>query len=282
MSDENRQNTSEEKPAGDAEMPESEGVRLPELILNKVKDELTFIDPVSGKPITFKTRIIEEESKKEEEHEPLTPDEFRKTLRRIDDLGLTWTADIFPCVKAKTPETEDALASEEFAEIQKKYPQLPRELHVATSYFLTGNKAYTHWVGTEDDLKKKAAIARELLISSDYRSEFFFKYAIKVPYLRDIDWEVVFKLFEKSVKGSPAISYGLLTLALRDPFITGRPANVQHITVAVDENLVNKLLTILNEVKAKLEKARQITEQLNDLPLLEDEDNGDANPKQLE
>ncbi|HEV2911899.1 MAG TPA: hypothetical protein VGX92_01165 [Pyrinomonadaceae bacterium] len=282
MGEENHPNTNTEKVEEGASAAEPQEERLPEFIINKIKDELTFIDPASGKPITFKTRIIEEEEEEEEEHEPLSPDQFHDALNRIGSLGLTWTADLVPRVKAKSPETEEALVSEEFAEVQKKYPHLPYELYVATTYYLTGNKTYAQSVGGEEALKRKALIAHELLIDTDYRSEFFFKHAIKVPYLRDIDWEVVFKLSEKAVERAPAISYGLLALALQDPFYNARSSNVRHVTVAVDENLVNKLLTILNEVKSKLESGRRLSEILDKQNLLEAEDNGSTDPKRLE
>ncbi len=137
-------------------------------------------------------------------------------------------------------------------------------------------------LGNEEDVKRKSEIANELLITTSYRSEFFFKHAIKVPYLSDIDWEVVFKLSEKNVEAVPGNAYGLLALTLHDPFIAVKRTNARHITVAVDENLVNKLLATLNEVKARLEKARQLAELINKQPLLEEENNESANPKQLE
>jgi len=192
----------------------------------------------------------------------MTPKEFREALEAVDNLGLTWTADVSPFVKAKKPEAEKALVSEEFAALQAKYPHLPFEIYLAASYKLTGNKGVADAAGGEDTLREKAEIANEILIDNAFRSEFFFKHAIKVPYLRDIDWEVVYKLYERGVEEMPGIAYGLLALSLQDPFFTGRSPSAQHITVAVDENLLTKLIGILNEVKAKLESARQKIECL--------------------
>ena len=58
---------------------------------------------------------------------------------------------------------------------------------------------------------KKAQIVGEILIDNDYRAEFFFKYAIKIPYLKDIDWEVVFKAYERGITKPLGVPYGVLT-----------------------------------------------------------------------
>ena len=71
--------------------------------------------------------------------EPLTPEEFRDALSAIDKLGLTWTADLTPNLKARVLKLS-ALASEELDELQEQYPPLPYEIHLAATYALTGNK----------------------------------------------------------------------------------------------------------------------------------------------
>lgn len=249
----------------------------PEFIYDKRKGEMTLVR-AGGKSITFKTRVIEDDEEEEEDDEPMTPEEFEEALEAVNRLGLTWTADATPNVKAKSPETENALLSEEFIELQDKFPNLPFEVYIATSYKLTGNENLAAVAGGENYLKRKAEIAGRVFIDHAFRSEFFFKHAIKVPYLRNIDWEVVYKLYEKGAEGIPGIPYGMLALSLQDPFFTGKGRNLRNITVAVDESLVNLLLKILGEVKVKLENARRISDVLNEQHLLEEQDHDNKEP----
>ena len=252
----------------------AESPQMPEVIIDRSKDEVTIVDP-KGQSLTFKTKVIESEEPDEEDSEPMTPEEFRDALERLDKLGLTWTADVSPQIKAKTPEAEAALVCEEFSDVQNEYPGLPFEIYLACSYALTKDRIFAMASGNQESLKEKANIASEVVIDAAFRHEFFFKHAIKVPYLSDIDWEVVFKLYEKGAEGIAGIPYGLLALSLQDPFNTNRVPNQRHITVAVDETLVNKLLESLNKVKLKLENARRISDVLNEQHLLEGKDNDD-------
>jgi len=261
--------------------PESSSlVKMPEFVIDKRKNKVTVVGP-NDERFTFRTKVIEEDEDEEDDQpEPMTPEDFQEALEAIDHLGLTWTADVTPNIKAKSPETEKALVSEEFIDLQDKYPNLPFEVYIATSYKLTGNKSLAEAAGGEDSLKKKAESAERVFIDRAFRSEFFFKHAIKVPYLRDIDWEVVYKLYERGAEGIPGIPYGMLALTLQDPFFTGR-RNVRNITVAIDETLVNHLLKILGEVKVKLENARHISDVLNKQHLLEEQgdENKEPSPK---
>lgn len=251
---------------------------VPEVTFNRSKGELSLVLP-GGK--TFSMKVNEVDDDDEPERKPLTPEEFREALTAIDKLGLTWTADMVPDLKAKTVEAEAALAGEELEALQGKYPHLPYEIHLAVTYALTGNKAGADAAGGLEWFDKKAETVNEVLIDNDYRSEFFFKYAIKIPYLKDIDWEVVFKVYERGITKPLGIPYGVLTLTLQDPFFTGRGSGARKTTVAVDMALVNELLTILNEVKSNLESAKHLRDKLSEQHLLEEQDN--ANPKpQLE
>ena len=126
---------------------------------------------------------------------------------------------------------------------------------------------------------EKAQIVSEILIDNDYRAEFFFKYAIKIPYLKDIDWEVVFKAYERGITKPLGVPYGVLTLSFQDPFFTGRGSNVRRTTVAVDIALVTELLTILNEVKSSLESAKHLRDKLIEQHLLEEQANDDSKPR---
>ena len=204
------------------------------------------------------------EEEEEEAFIPMTPEEFERALSEVDALGLTWTADRSPTIKPKTAESESALISGRFEEVQDRYPHLPFEVFLATSHYLTGTEVFAQVAGGEESLKRKAEIAARLIIDHDYRTEFFFRAAIKVPYLKDVDWEVVTKLYERGVKDKVNISYGLLALSLQDPFNAGkgRPP-IRHFTVAVDEKLMDHLLNVLTGLRSRLVDARKETEALN-------------------
>jgi|GEM_PF-2567196 len=245
---------------------------IPEVTFNRNKGELSLALP-DGKTFSMKVNETFDEDD-ESEHKPLSPDEFRAALAAVDKLGLTWTADVVPNLKAKMPEAEAALAGEELEALQAKYPHLPLEIHHAAAYALTGTKIVADDAGGLEWLEEKARIISEILIDNNYRSEFFFKYAIKIPYLKDIDWEVVFKAFERGISKPLGIPYGVLALTLQDPFYTGRVPKTSRITVAVDETLVNQLLGILNEVKANLETAKHLRDKWQEQHLWEEQDNG--------
>jgi hypothetical protein len=255
-----------------------EGTNLPEVVVDKVKNEVTIVGP-NDQSFTFKTRVIEEEDD-DDDYEPMTVEEFQEALEAVDKLGLTWTADLSPFVKAKTPDAEKALVSEEFSNLQDKYPYLPFEIYSATAYKLTGHKGFAEVGGGEEIIKKKADIAERILINQAYRSEFFFKHSIKVPYLRDIDWEVVYKIYERNAEGIAGVPYSLLALTLQDPFFSGKNRPSRNVTVAVDETLVNKLLAILTELKSKLEDAGRISDVLSKQHMLGEQDHDDEKAKQ--
>lgn len=196
--------------------------------------------------------------------EPLTLREFRSVLQKVKSLGLTWTADIPPRLGAEKPDAEAVLLSDETRKLQQAYPYFPHELGVVTLYILTGKKTPTI-AGNQQLLEKKAAAVRETaLISDKYRSEFFFKHAIKVPYFSDLDWEVVVKAYEKNVAEMPRIAYALLSLTFDNPSRSQSPSgSSRELTVAVDEHLVEKLIESLSEVKLALEKSRRVTDILD-------------------
>ncbi len=283
MSEENKRETTEAT-SGESVASEQAKVRLPELVVNRGTKELTFTDPVSGKTATLKLNIIEPDEEEDEANEPapLPPDEFRNVLQRIDALGLTWTADRQPRIRAKDPESEGALFSKDFQDIQTNYPGLPRELSVVTSYALTGNKTFIaagiDVIGGEEFLEQKAAIVRDLLATPEYRSEFFFKHAIKIPYFESIDWEVVLKTYEKNVERPIGIPYALLLLTFHNtnPNV-GKIDEHQNLTVAADVNLVNKLIATLVEVKTALESSLDLTREDKQQNELKDERDGRSN-----
>lgn len=277
MSEENLQNPADISNEVDAASPESEEIKV---TVNKATKEFTIKDLTTGKVITLKANVTEEEDEEEDEdsdedeYEPLSPEAFRDALKRVDDLGLTWSADRALHVKPKQPELEDALYSEDFSKIQAQYPSLPRELTAVVFHALTGKDAPESVVGSDADLEKKIAAVRDFIITIEFRSEFFFKHAIKVPYFESVDWEVVVKTSEKNVKDMPGTAYALLLLTFHNTNPTvGRLDEHQNITVAVDINLVNKLIRTFVDIKTALEDSRYFTESVNELPKREDKDN---------
>ncbi|MDQ1611460.1 MAG: hypothetical protein QOG00_1391 [Pyrinomonadaceae bacterium] len=280
MSQENLEQENRETGNDESHVPEQGNLQLPEVTVNKARKELSFTDPTTGQRATLKVSVIEDDEDEDDEgFPPLTPEAFRDALTRMDALGLTWTADRLPHVKAKDREKEDAFFSDEFSQFQSEYPTLPQEVSIAVSYALTGSALPASEVGGLDVLKKKAEIVKELLISVDYRSEFFFKHALKVPYFASVDWEVVFKLAERNVKDVPGVPYALLTLLFHDP----NAETNKHLTstVAMDAVLVNRMIGIFTEIKSALENARDLSEMFHNREK-EDEGNAPIEQKQLE
>jgi hypothetical protein len=208
----------------------------------------------------------------EEQNIPLTPNEFRVALRRVDALGLTWTADLLPEVKPKGSEGREALLSEEYREIRQQYPRLPRELSVLVIHILTGQPPFIPVAASKEDLEDKAAAVREIVLTGEFRSEFFFKHAIKVPYFSGVDWEVVLKAFEKNVRGVPAIPYALLSLRFYGPRRSSEgEEETKTMTVAVDQHLVDSIISSLIEVKTALKQTQGIADRVNQWSTEEDE-----------
>jgi hypothetical protein len=265
MSEENQQNRDDAVTQGSS-LPEFQADESYDVTLNKTTSELTIRDPNTGRIVTLKTKVVEspEETETAEEFKPLPPDDFRNVLARLDALGLTWTADRIPRVVAKESAAEDAFLSDEFQQLQSQYPTLPRELSAVIFHALTGMPAIESVVGTKDDLNNKVAAVREFIITPDYRSEFFFKYAIKVPYFESIDWEVLFKTHERNVTGIPGVSYALLMLTFHNP--NPRIGDIdkhQNVTVAADLKLVDNLISTLIDVKTALEDAGELASAVN-------------------
>ncbi len=173
---------------------------------------------------------------------------------------------------AAKPNVESGLLSGELAQLQRTYPNFPLELGAVISYILTGRKLHS-LAGNKELHEKKAAVVRESsFITEKYRSEFFFKHSIKVPYFSDLDWEVVVKAFERNVEETPGIAYALLSLEFEDP--KGRSINRSRtLTVAVDQYLVEQLINSLSDVKLALQKSKSITDVLDNQARLKEKNN---------
>jgi hypothetical protein len=200
-------------------------------------------------------------------------------LEKLESVGLTWTADIPPRLIASKPEMEGALSSPEIVRLQQTYPHFPSEFGSVVFYVLTG-ETVSNVAGNKELREKKASLIRKKeIITEKFRTEFFFKHAIKVPYFSDLDWEVVFKVYERNVKEPPGISYALLSLEFEAP---GPTANGKRRTVvAVDESMTDKLIKCLSEVKLALEKSKAVKRVTEEEVIPKDEHNAGANDRKL-
>ena len=232
------------------------------IAFNKNTGQVSLSDPLTGQVIIIDAKTA---SPDKSAHEPLSSNEFRRVLERIDSLGLTWTPNRPPLVRPKNENNSDALSSEEFETIQNEYPTFQKELAAIISYALTGNAPLERLAGNKEDVEEKAKAVRDIVATADYRAEYFFRHALKVPYLENIDWEVVLKLSEKNVKEMPGNTYALLSLIFHDPTIVDRdPHNT--LTVAVNSRLLNKLINTFTEIKKSLEVGQSIAQTMNDHP----------------
>jgi hypothetical protein len=125
------------------------------------------------------------------------------------------------------------------------------------AYIFLGGEPPESIVGDKVSLEAKAALVRARVITPEFRAEFFFKHAIKVPYLTDIDWEVVFKLFEKNVVDMPGVSYALLSLRVLDPSSVFRVQRESRILI------LDELIDSLVQAKGCLTRAKAVTKAID-------------------
>ena len=266
MSENNLQSPLIEKEVSDNQ-PDSEQFEEFVFKVNRETNEIVFKHPRTGKETTLKAKI------EDERYNPLTPSEFSTVWQRLTELGITWTTEIPPAPQFMEGYKRDTEFWKEYAEIQHDFPNFPREVGAAVMNALLGPKP-----GEKQD--EKALIIKDLL-THKYRSEFFFKYAVKVPYFEDIDWEVVIKAQERNVTQMPKIAYALLMLSFTDPVDVSmdleNAANEirepEFMTVAVNEDAIDRLLGKLTTIKAALIKTQKVAESLTEM---EESSNGCA------
>lgn len=282
MSEENIKTPAEEGGEGGISASQAEPI---ELIVDKRTGEITFRSK-DGQVVTAKATILggdEDKDKGESvvtapETQPLTPEQFREALQRLNDIGLMWTAE----GKIRPREKDDSsLLGSEFKQLRKDYPSLPREVNSVAFHYLIGTAPPAKIVGDEDAYKKKVDIAKEFYLNEEYRAGFFFKHAIKVPYFSEIDWEIVIKTYEKNVNPFAGVAYALLSLHLNSP--ESKRGN-QIITVAVNAKMVDELMATLGEIKKALDDSQRLTRTLRNLEekegsgKIKDADSGDSAP----
>lgn len=253
------------EPSSDQELVVNEGAagKVPlHFVYDRKSGLMSFVGP-DGVKVAVPTKVIENSDDEEEEAvEPLTLEQLEDAFTRLDKIGLTWSADSPPGIIPKDEESETGFGTEEFQQIQRDYPTLPREVGIIMSFVFTGNRALADYVGGEPQLGPKAEILKQHFLTPELRSEFFFRNAIKVPYLADIDWEVVLKLDEKGVEHWPAATYAMLSLVLREPSLQSRASHRRATTVAVNEAAVDRFLSIFADIKEALESSKEITKQI--------------------
>ncbi|MEK6410005.1 MAG: hypothetical protein AABN34_24035 [Acidobacteriota bacterium] len=286
MGEENHKKTDEstELTSPSEELGELDGSY--EVTVKKGTNEIVIRDS-SGKTVRLHGTVDVADDDDEEEVKPLTPSQFRTALKQLDALGLTWTADSIPAIKAKDDGKNETMFGEELAKLQREYPHLPSELSLVIAHAITGTRVPSQRVGNVEDLRAKAEIVREVLITPEFKAEFFFKHSIKLPYFAGMDWEVVFKLVENNVSDVPGISYALLSLVYHYPSVVSGRHRHENITVAVNSELVDKMIGDLNKLKQALEVGARLTKTMHTLKIEEGEkgeedDNATANTKGLE
>ena len=244
-----------------------------EITIKKETNEVILRNPKDNRIVKLKANFEEaiEEKLDEDEISPLTPEEFEDGIRRIDSLGLTFSVDLFPSFVAKNESSSELINISEFEHLQEKYPTLPREVGFVTHNTLTGRTDALDLLGGIESFEKKSQLVKELVITDEYRAEFFFTHALKVPYFESIDWEVVLKTHEKGVKGTVSIPYALLLLTFHNtnPKL-GDLDRHQNLTVAVNRDLIDKMLASLTEVRTALEESYKLRDILSNPEFLKE------------
>lgn len=224
--------------------------------VNRETRDIIFKDPKTGKE-----KLIEAPAPAQQE-KPLSVDQFREAWNRTNELGITWTTDVPPVPVFKEGHAPGPSFKKEYRALQREFPSFPRELGTIILHTLL----HPH---KHEGANEKVEIVKDLL-TQEYRSEFFFKYAIKVPYFEDIDWEVVIKTHERGVARMPKIAYAMLMLTFRSPVnstlsvedAANEYREPEFITVAVNEELIDVLIDKLVTTKNALEVAQALAESI--------------------
>ena len=249
--------------------PVSSDVEKLEITIRNDTNEVILRNPKDGRVVRLQAELAEAikeriEEEEEEEDKPLTPEEFEEALRKIDALGFKFTAELFPSIVSKD-ETANEIVSDELEELEEKYPTLLRELGIVIYNVLTDeSRVGIDSIGGLESFEKKAQIVRQVVITDDFRKEFFFKNSLKVPYLESIDWEVILKTHERGVNGIVNVPYALLMLTFHNtnPRV-GRLDIHKNITTAVNLAIIEKMLATLTKVKVSLEASEKMRDILN-------------------
>ena len=236
-----------------------------EIIVNKDANEVSIRNLSGYNVVKLKSAIQEliEERGGDENIPPLTPEDFEIALQEVDAAGLTFTPELFPSVVAKRGNSE-IIDPEKLEDLEEKYPYLPREVGLVIYNILTSSNSGLDSVGGIENFERKSEIVKRLLITNEFRDEFFFRHALKVPYFESIDWEVVLKTHERGVEGIVGIPYALLMLTFHNTNNKVDKLDIhQNVTVAVNKYLIDKLLAALTKVRDSLEESDKLRDILD-------------------
>lgn len=192
------------------------------------------------------------ESNDEAPPKPTTGDEFSSILREVDGLGWQWSTDDPPALIAKpsmTPDT-DALNT-----LSKKYPSFPRELSHIIKHALWGWSPDIDIVGPPADLPAKVASVSSMILTDEYRSQFFFEHATRLRKFYDLDWEIMVKAAERNINRVPGTVYANISLETSEtqPDFEERTAATLF---AADARALKRMITLLQDALKALEKAQ--------------------------
>ena len=239
-----------------------------EITLNRETNEIFLRNPKDDHIVKLSSKfkdIIEEKFEELEDYEErrkipiLSPKEFEDGIKQLNELGLTFSVDLFPSIIAKDESSPDIIDSSKFDSIREKYPALPREVGLVAHNTLTGEKHGVDVIGGDESYEQKSKIVEEFVLTPQYKTDFFFKHALKVPYLENIDWEVILKTHEKGVKGVVSVPYAMLMLTFHNtnPKI-GELDVHKNITVAVNAEIIDRMLGTFTEVRASLKESSEL------------------------
>lgn len=198
-------------------------------------------------------------NQKERAHNsPLSVTEFQRVLTRIAGLGLEWTADLPPHVRVAAGNGSTDLLTAEFSEIIGNYPELPLEIGALVQFVFTGAIPRQSLVGSDTVRDKKCEILKSIVLTQEFKSDFFFEHAIKLQKLCGLDWEVVIKTYEMGVSTIPACPYAIFALSLHK----SEDSKHQHVTFATDLKGIKRLKLALLEIEQHFETTIKLTNRL--------------------
>ena len=236
-----------------------------EITILRETNEIVLRNPKDDKVVRFKANFEDkhpESAENENPPTPLTSEEFMDGITRLTKLGFTLSPSFSPSVVRKTGGNE-SIDEVEFLKLQEDYPRLPFEAGLVIFNTLTGGDEGIESLGGTKSLEKKSQTVRDFIIDDEFKAEFFFKHALKVPLLESVDWEVVIKTHERGVKEGISFPYALMMLTLHDT--NSRAGNEhQNIAVAVNRQLIDKLLGVLTDVRAALESSSKICMEIGE------------------
>ncbi len=232
-----------------------------QITVRKGTNDVIIRNPKDNRIVRLKANIEERiEEQEDEEYPPLKVEEFERALRELNELGLTFSPELSPSVVEKPGNSGD-IDSEKVFHLSEKYPSLPSEVGLVVYNILASQKRGMDRLGGVESFEKKSEIVKNILITNDFRDEFFFRHSLKVPLFESIDWEVVLKTHEKGVEDIVGMPYALLMLTFHNT--NAEQSNVhQTETVAVNKYLIDKLLAALTKVRASLEESDKIRDIL--------------------